>query len=826
MKPYNILSFFVIFLLLIPSQIFAQYQERKDAARSINVPFSDISSLRRIPFNSDWRFMLVTETNKDTDYASPALDDSSWRKVNLPHDFQFELPWIENGSKARGFKPMAEGWYRKTFYADSLWKGREVSLDFGGIIYYGDVYLNGHKIASTDYGYVGLEADLSKHIRYGDKNVVAVYSSTGTTKGSRWYTGGGLFRDVYLSVKNPTGIARHGVFIHSDVEDNYASVNISVEVKNYKNNNVKAIASVFTPDGQKISTVSTDMPVNDKHQTVEVALPVVKIEKPSLWSPDTPYLYTAQVKIISGNETVDSVCESFGIRKLEFSPEFGFKLNGKKLFVKGHSGHHDMGALGAAAYDAGIERMMLKLKEFGFNAIRCSHNPYSENFTKIADKVGMLVVDELIDKWSDNDYWAGRRPFTEIWYQLIPEWIKRDRNSPSVIMWSLGNELQIREDWAGFNGLNDYGVTTYKIFDTLVKRFDPTRKTTVAMFPARAGGISRKDASWMTHLDPPELACATEIASFNYQSAMYDEYVKRAPHLIIFQSEAETSALLEPFYNMDQDKSVGISYWGAIEYWGESNSWPKKGWNYSFFDHTVNPYPQAWLIKSAFMPDEPTVRIGVIQPETSETINWNDINVGKEDIKDHWNYPENSKLNLVTYTNAPAVELFINGKSQGIKKNDSTNKSTRNIIKWNDINYGKGGNIHAVALDKDGNIIARHSMQTAGKPAKLEISCNKTTLDANGKDLLYLDVTAVDSKGNRVPYYDEELKVEVEGEGLLLALDDADHYTDLLFEGVNSKNMRNGRMQVIVRSTENPGKITVNLKTPKFKKTFNCISQN
>lgn len=818
MAFYKALLFTALFTFTtaLPSQ--AQYQEQKESAKSSNRPFSEISSLRKIPFNSGWKFTLVTDANRAADFSSPALDDSSWQSVNLPHDFQFELPWIETGSKARGFKPMGEGWYRKKFHADPSWEGLEVTLDFGGLIYYGDVYLNGHKVASTDYGYVGFPADLSKYLNYGGENTVAVYASTGTEKGSRWYTGGGLFRDVNLSVKNPTGIARHGVFISSDVDEGTATVNISVEVKNYKRANAKAIATVFAPDGTPLSTVTADMPVNDKHQTVEIPFPSVKITDPSLWSPDTPALYTAGVKITSAGETVDSVSEQFGIRKLEFSPEFGFRLNGKKLFIKGHSGHHDMGALGAAAYDAGIERMMLRLKEFGFNAIRCSHNPYSENFTKIADRVGLLVVDELIDKWSDKDYWAGRRPFTEIWYELIPEWVKRDRNSPSVIMWSLGNELQIREDWAGFRGLNDYGVTTYRIFDTLVKRFDPTRKTTVAMFPARAGGIARKDSAWMTHLDPPELACVTDIASFNYQSAVYDEYLRRQPHLIIFQSEAETSALLEPFYNMDYDKSVGISYWGTVEYWGESNSWSKKGWNYSFFDHTLRPYPQAWLIKSAFTPGEPVIHIGVRQPESGENISWNDINVGKEDIRDHWNFPEGTILDLVTYTNAPAVELFVNGKSQGIRKNDAVEKSKRNIIEWKGIPYGKGGNVKAVALDLSGSPIAEHTLRTAGKPVALRVVPEKSTFSADGKDLMYLDVTAVDRKGNVVPGYCSELTVTVEGEGSLIALDDADHYTGLLFKDVPAKKMRNGRMQVIIRATETPGTVKVRLSTPEFKK--------
>lgn len=815
-RIFAVITAFIFFSL--PAM--PQYEERKESSVRDNRSFREISSLRKIPFNVGWKFRLVGKDDGKTDFSSLSLDDSEWRSVNLPHDFQFELPWKKSESGARGFKPMAEGWYRKTFYADPSWKGLDVSLDFGGLMYYGDVYVNGHKVGGTDYGYVGFETDISKVLNYGGENTVAVYASTGKKNGSRWYTGGGLFRDVFLSIKNPTHIARHGVFITPEVKDRYADVKISVEVDNYRGKDVEAFATVYSPDGKEIASVKQEMPSYDKHNTVEVILPEIKVDAPALWSPDSPSLYSAQVKITSGGTVVDSVGETFGIRKLEFSPEFGFKLNGKKLFIKGNSGHHDMGALGAASYDAAIERMMLRLKEFGYNAIRCSHNPYSESFTKIADRVGMLVIDELIDKWSDKDYWAGRKPFTEIWYRLIPEWVKRDRNSPSVIMWSLGNELQIREDWAGFQGFNDAGVTTYRIFDTLLKRYDPTRKTTVAMFPARAGGITRKDTGFMRHLDPPELACATEIASFNYQSAVYDEYMSRKPGLILFQSEAETSSLLQPYYNMDYDRNVGISYWGSIEYWGESNGWPKKGWNYSFFDHTLNPYPQAWLIKSAFLPDVPVVRIGVYTPESDESVDWNDVNVGRTSIADHWNFPEGKKLNLVVFTNSAAVELFVDGKSLGIKKNDSPEKGKRNIVEWSGVDYGKGGKVKAIALDGDGRPLAEHEMKTAGKAAGLSVKAEKLSLKADGQDLMYLDVTAVDKNGVRVPRYDGELSVSVEGEGVLLALDDADHYTDLLFEGIDTKKMRNGRMQVIVRTGEKEGKVKVTLKSDGMKKVF------
>lgn len=820
-------SIVLLFLLSLSTLVLkAQYQQQQVKASEDNVPMSDFVKSKKVLFNFGWKFMLKTDGNKGTDFASPTLDDAAWRTLDLPHDFQFDQPWTKGGGGARGFKPMCDGWYRKTFKADECWKGRRVALDFGGIIYLGDVYINGHKVASTDYGYVGLEADITPYINYIGDNVVAVYASTASKKASRWYTGGGLFRDVWLTVSNPTRIARHGVFVTTpDVSRLSATVQVQVEVTGWQGHkDVSIRTTLLDSQGKAVGGSRASMPRFTKHETVEVPLPAVVVDSPQLWGVDTPVLYGADVVLEADGMVVDSVREAFGIRNIEYSPDYGLRLNGEKVFLKGNANHHDMGALGAAAYDKGIERMMLRLKEFGYNSIRCSHNPYSESFTRIADRVGILVVDELIDKWSDKDYWGGRQPFTTIWPGLITEWIKRDRNSPSVIMWSLGNELQIRENWTGYKGLNDWGVTMYRIMDQVVKRWDPTRKTTVAQFPARAGAIGHRESSYKQYTMPPELACATDVASINYQSDWYGDFLKHKPNMILFQSEAETYKLLAPYYNMDYNRSVGLSYWGSIEYWGESNGWPKKGWNYSFFDHTCQPYPQAYLVRSAFKADEPVVRLGVLDAKGTETVNWNDINVGRRALFDHWNFKKGSRQQVYTFTNAASVELVVGGRSLGVKQNDGS-AEMRNVILWKDVDYGNGGTITAIARDKDGRKVARHDMRTAGKMARLKIEAETAGMKADGMDLLYLNVTAVDSKGRVVTDYAEPLSVTVDGAATLLALDNHDHYTDDLFYGVSTKNMRDGSMQIILRSKRKAGKVTVTVATPKKKATF-TISTN
>ena len=809
--------------MLIPSSvIMAQYQNVQEKASLVNVPLEKFVSQQKTLFNFDWKFQLVTEENKGTNFAAPALDDSSWRILDLPHDFQFEQPWTKAGGGARGFKPMCEGWYRKSFQADPLWKGKRVVMDFGGIIYLGDVYLNGHKIASTDYGYVGIEADLTPYLHFEKENIVAVYASTGPKKGSRWYTGGGLFRDVYLQVQNPTHIARHGIYITTpEVASDKAIVAVQVEVDGWQKHDVLVRTTVRNPEGKVVGSAHNTMPKHTHQTCTELKLPAITLKTPQLWSCNTPQLYSADVVVVADGMVVDSITEQFGIRKLEFSPEFGFKLNGEKIFLQGNANHHDLGALGAASYDRAIERMMLQLKAFGYNTIRCSHNPYSDSFARIADRVGMLIVDELTDKWSDNDYWGGRRPFTQIWSDLIIEWIKRDRNRPSIILWSLGNELQIREGWAGFKGINDWGITTYRIFNQLVKRFDDSRLTTVAMFPARAGAITRHDKDFDSYLVPPELACATEIASFNYQSDKYAAYLQHKPDLILFQSEAETNKLLEPFYNMDKKRTVGIAYWGSAEYWGESNQWPKKGWNYSFFDHTMHPYPQAYLIKSAFMPDVPEVHIGVVDAAGAESVSWNDVIVGRMTLNERWNYEPGSKQSLFTYTNAHSVELLVNGKSIGTQLNDTTKINLRNMIYWKDVPYSNGGSLEAIARDKNGNEVARHRIESAGKAVALKIEAETPTdWKADGMELQYINVTAVDKKGRPVWTYNEPLTLQIEGSARLVALDNSDHYTSDLFNGITTKRMHQGRMQIILCSNRETGEVKLNVTSASLKGTL------
>lgn len=777
------------------------------------LPFSAQQTTNDIRINKlmnfDWKFRLGDPENAH----EVSFNDSDWRTLDLPHDFQIEQEWDKSGGGARGFKAMSTGWYRKSFKADPAWKGKKVLLDFEGIMYFGDVWLNGKKIGSTDYGYLGFDADITKLLNYDTDNIIAVYASTGKKSGSRWYTGGGLYRDVHLLVKDTISIARNGVFITTpEISAGNAKVSVQVEIEGFrgKSEDLEISAKIFSPTGTQVGETKTLAPKRSKKKTDEVPLPEVNVSSPELWSCETPNLYSAEITLSFNGKIIDKVTETFGIRTLEFSPEFGFKLNGKKVFLKGISNHHDLGAVGAAAHERAIERQFKLMKDFGYNHYRCSHNPYSKSFLRLADKYGILITDELYDKWCNNSYWGGRRPWTELWPENLIEWIKRDRNHPSVIMWSFGNELQMREDLAGYP-TGDWGVTTYRIMDVLAKRYDPTRKTTVAMFPARAGAIGKNDKDFNTKIIPPELATVTEIASFNYRWMNYADYLKHAPHMIMYQSEATTNELAKPFFGMDYDKMVGLAYWGAIEYWGESHGWPRKGWAYSFFNHALEPYPQAYLIKSVFS-DEPIVHIGVID-NASESLEWNDIVVGTMPMSSHWNRETGSTQNIFTYTNAEEVELFVNGKSLGVQKNDLS-LERRNMIYWQNVPY-EAGKILAIARS-NGKEVSRHELETTGKAVALKMVVENDDWKADGMDLQYVKIYAIDSKGRVVPATTGEVTFDVSGAGRLIAVDNGDHSSDELFAG-NKRMLHNGFALAILRAGQNAGKVKIKASVPGLK---------
>ena len=782
-----------------------------------------------ISINQGWQFHRGDVKNISELKTTQSGDDV----VNLPHDFLIGQDWVapdaserpdnsDAGSNvrsrlsSRGFKEMGIGWYRYELTPKDEWKGKRIVLDFQGIMLVGDVYLNGQRIGGTDYGYLGFDIDLSKLLKWGQTNEIAVKADTQNPSNSRWFTGAGLYRDVNLIVTNKDlFFPRHPLFIRTqgnkEVKIKAEIINQQKVAKGQTAAKMPVGVRILDADGKVVAEQKNDIHFNAKWRDREYELPSISLENAKLWSPDSPYLYTAEVTLYDSEGNIaDQIKEPFGVRTIEIVPQKGLLVNGKKVLLKGYANHHTLGALGAAAYPRAIEKRLKLMKEFGMNHIRTSHNPYSEDFLKLCDKYGILVVDELYDKWL-TQYAGGRVEWESLWQKDVPEWVKRDRNHPSVVMWSLGNELQQYSNLP----FNDWGVTAYKLQKELLHRYDDTRLTTVAMHP--------RYRNLETDSIPADLAIETEVNSYNYRYMYFPGDSKRYPEKTFYQSEASVAAMGPNFYEMDLDKVIGLAYWGAIDYLGESMGWPIKGWNQGVFDLSLQPKPDAYFVKSMFT-DEPTVHIGVIE-KSGGNILWNGINVSAGKLSENWNREAGEKVSLYTYTNGDEVELFLNGKSLGVKKN-SNDPKLRARIKWDDIAYAPGA-LLAVAR-KNGKVMARHQIETTGEAVALKLVPDVETWHADGKDLMHVRIYAVDKKGRRVLNVKDakafdKLTFQVKGDANIVAVDNGNIASDELHIGKTQleksiqRNLFQGSALVILRAGDKPGKIELSVAGEKMK---------
>ena len=782
-----------------------------------------------ISINQGWQFHRGDVKNIAELKSTQSGDDV----VNLPHDFLIGQDWVapdaserpdnsDAGSNvrsrlsSRGFKEMGIGWYRYELTPKDEWKGKRIVLDFQGIMLVGDVYLNGKRIGGTDYGYLGFDIDLSKLLKWGQPNEIAVKADTQNPSNSRWFTGAGLYRDVNLIVTNKNlFFPRHPLFIRTqgnkEVKIKAEIINQQKVAKGQSTAKMPVGVRILDADGKVVAEQKNDIHFNAKWRDREYELPSISLENAKLWSPDSPYLYTAEVTLYDSEGNIaDQIKEPFGVRTIEIVPQKGLLVNGKKVLLKGYANHHTLGALGAAAYPRAIEKRLKLMKEFGMNHIRTSHNPYSEDFLKLCDKYGILVVDELYDKWL-TQYAGGRVDWESLWQKDVPEWVKRDRNHPSVVMWSLGNELQQYSNLP----FNDWGVTAYKLQKELLHRYDDTRLTTVAMHP--------RYRNLETDSIPADLAVATEVNSYNYRYMYFPGDSKRYPEKTFYQSEASVAAMGPNFYEMDLDKVIGLAYWGAIDYLGESMGWPIKGWNQGVFDLSLQPKPDAYFVKSMFT-DEPTVHIGVIE-KSGGNIQWNGINVSAGKLSENWNREAGEKVSLYTYTNGDEVELFLNGKSLGVKKN-SNDPKLRARIKWDNIAYAPG-TLVAVA-EKNGKVVARHQIETTGEAVALKLVPDAENWHADGKDLMHVCIYAVDKKGRRVLNVKDakafdKLTFTVKGDANIVAVDNGNIASDELHIGKTQleksiqRNLFQGSALVILRAGDKPGKIELSVAGEKMK---------
>lgn len=760
------------------------------------------------------------------DAARPTLNDEDWERIDLPHDFLISQPWtaptqgegadnsdpgnnVRSRLSPRGFKEMGIGWYRLHLTPDSAWRGRRILIDVEGIMLVGDVYLNGERIGGTDYGYLGFQCDVSQLLRFGADNVLAVRADTRAPENSRWYTGGGLYRDVHLVVTDPVmHFERHGLKIETTRVDADGTAHIALqsEITCRRDSKYKRLdlrLNVLDRDGRSVLSARLQPPFRAGQKTYEYVLDTLALPAARLWDVDSPYLYTLRLQLVREDGSVaDEVEQRFGVRTLEFSPEFGMKLNGRKVLLKGIANHHTLGQLGAAVYPRALEQRIRLLKAFGFNHLRTSHNPYSESLLDLCDEYGILVVDELYDKWLDR-YTGGRRPWTEQWQHDIPEFVKRDRNHPSVVVWSLGNELQTYWDIP----YADWGVTAYRMQKVLLQRYDRSRPVTVAMHP-RGRDPEAGDSL------PAPLARETDIAAYNYRYMYFPGDGRRYPWMIFYQSEANTTMLGPNYFEMDLDRVLGTAYWGMIDYLGESQGWPEKGWAQGVFDITLQPKPAAYLVKSMFSSEEPVVHIGV--QETSRTMEWNGIRTGINRTTDHWNRTEGERLTAYTYTNAEEVELLLNGRSLGTRRNRTDDPKERNQIRWNDLPY-ESGTLEAIARN-GGKVVARHRIQTAGPAVRLRLTAEQPGTDgpiqfaADGLDLIHVRIEAIDKKGIRVPSARHDIQLSTTGDVRIAGVGNGDMASDDIHTASHI-HLHEGAALVVLRAGRTPGKFTLKAET-------------
>ena len=756
-------------------------------------------------------------------YVQPDFDDSAWRQINLPHDWAIEGPFTHSGGGGMGRLPSAGiGWYRKQLNIPATDAGKSIFLDVDGAMSYATVWLNGQLVGGWPYGYASWRVDLTPSVKPGDKNELVIRLDN-PPDSSRWYPGGGIYRNVWLEKTGPVHVAHWGTYITTPaVSSSSATVNLKVTINNDSNEkaNVTAATEIFPLDaaGRKIRpAVARIAPINLQlaAKTNASAEGTGTVANPKLWGPppqQKPNRYVAVTTVSQDGKVVDSYETPFGIRTIKFDPDEGFFINGDHVLLNGACDHHDLGALGSAFNYRAAQRQLEILQEMGCNALRTSHNPPAPELLELADKMGFLVMDEMFDCWqrskTPNDY---HLLFDDWHEQDMRAQIRRDRNSPSVIMWSIGNE--VGEQFGGTNG-----AALAKQLSDLVHDEEPTRPTTTAMNVARAGS---------------PFAAAADIDGLNYQGAgvrtapgQYPAFHASFPDKMIFSSESAdawssrgeylfpvtTNVSATPRSNSGQDNvkhqvsayelyaapfgssadrvfasqeknpfAGGEFVWTGWDYLGEPTPFDSSRSSYSgIIDLAGFKKDRFYLYQAHWRPELPMAH-----------------------ILPHWTWPE--RVGQVTpvhvFTSGDEAELLLNGKSLGRKKKGAYEYRLR----WDDVIY-QPGTLKVVAY-KNGNRWATDEVKTAGESAKLKLEPDRSTIDADGRDLSFVTVTVTDMAGVTVPRADNRIHFDIEGPGEIVATDNGDPTSFESFQSHDRKAF-NGLCLVVVRGkVGHPGKI-------------------
>ena len=758
--------------------------------------------------NSDWKFKEGNENNAHSIW----FDDSSWKAVQIPHDASIGKNFSkENSTSANGWLPYGEGWYRKEITISAEAKRMKVFLDFDGVYRAAEVWFNGVYLGKKLNGYVGFEYDITSYVKYGEKNKIAVKYNN-TTKGtSRWYTGEGIYRDVWIRITDKMNIPQNGTYITTPIiKEQSAIVDIETNVINGHEDQrfCLLVTEIMDPTGKKVGEIKSNVPISsgENFQFKQE----VELQKPFLWSCEEPNLYKAISKVYNLNVLIDEYETSFGIREIRMTPDKGLLLNGKKIVAMGGNMHHDLGCLGSAALAKGYERKFALLKKIGCNSVRLSHNPHAPVMLDAADRMGILIYNEAYDKW-DSQYQGGEEAFEDSWKRDLGDFIRRDRNHPSVYIWSMGNETtqQLGKTETPAT-VSDFGVGIYKRMVEYTHSLDPSRKVTVGLFPSREKAIAEwdhwNDYDTFKNSLPAEMVFYGDVVGWNYTENMFQQDHKKFPQLMFIATETGTNLEFgnrkRSWLEIDKSYVIGHYYWSATDYLGESE-WPTKVWGRSFFDISDEMTPIGYYYQS-FYDKNPMVHI-MVYDEDGKRKEWIENTKNKRwdwfAMSDHWNWKTPQKK-LTTFTNAEEVELFLNGKSMGIKKLANCEQGQ---MDW-EIPY-QVGELKAIARNK-GIEVAQHILKTAGKPVRMLLESDDKNIKANGIDLAYISIRLVDKNGILVPTDDQLINFSVTGEGHLAGAANGDIFSQEKWVD-NKRSTYKGKCQLVVRSNNNQGKISV-----------------
>ena len=758
-------------------------------------------------FDSNWKFCLGDPPAVST----VDFDDKNWRTLDLPHDWSIEgTPDKDNPMGTDGgYFPSGTGWYRKSFTVPASWKAKQVSIYFEGVYMNSEVFINGKSLGVHPYGYTSFSYDLTPYLKLQAKNIISVRVDNSKQRNSRWYSGSGIYRHVWLVVTSPMHVAQWGVTITTpEISSEKATVKIKTLIKNESNSlqSVVLKTHLLNATGNKSgsSEQKLDVPANSEKEIEQT----VRVDKPLLWTPETPHLYRAQVQILKAEKIIDNIQTTFGIRSLKYTTENGFQLNGKTIKLNGGCVHHDNGCLGAAAYNRAEERRVQLLKSAGFNAIRTSHNPPSEAFLEACDRLGMMVIDESFDCWREKKKDYDYAMYFDAWWQRdLEAMVRRDRNHPSIIMWSVGNEVIERK--------KPEAVAIAKMLVDCVHKNDPTRPVTSAM--------TAWDKDWDI-FDP--LMAAHDVCGYNYQLHRAPSDHERVPSRVIVQTESYPRDAFSNWKMVQNNNYIlGDFVWTALDYLGESSigRWyypgdkPGESWEGEFF-----PWHGAYCgdidltgwrkpishYRSMLYNENEKLYMAVREPNP-------DSGSIKETMWsvwptwESWTWPgyEEKNIQVEVYSKYPKVRLYLNQKLIGeqVTSEEQQFKATFNV------SYAKG-ELKAVGV-VDNKEVETTLLQTSGDAAKIKLIADRTKIVANGQDLSFVTVEVTDKDGKLQPNADNLLQFKIEGSGIIAGVDNANMKDVDPYVGPSRKTWH-GRTLVIIRSTKSAGniKLTVSSK--------------